>query len=45
MTVLDLMTSPDELTKAKAFFDTDQQKYDHYKPLLTATDVARHPRQ
>jgi len=39
LTVLDLMTSPDELTKAKAFFDGDQQKYDHYKPLLTAGDA------
>ena len=39
MTVLDLMTSPEELTKAKDFFDNDQQKYDHYKPLLTASDA------
>jgi aminobenzoyl-glutamate utilization protein B len=39
LTVLDLMTSPEELTKAKAFFDNDQQKYDHYKPLLTAGDA------
>jgi aminobenzoyl-glutamate utilization protein B len=39
MTVLDLMTTPDELVKAKQFFDTDQQKYDHYKPLVSATDV------
>ena len=39
MTVLDLMTSPEELTKAKAYFDTDQQKYDHYKPFVSATDV------
>jgi aminobenzoyl-glutamate utilization protein B len=39
LTVLDLMTTPDELTKAKAFFDTDQQKYDHYKPFVSATDV------
>jgi len=39
LTVLDLMTSPDELTKARAFFDNDQQKYDHYKPLLTAGDA------
>src|SRR4051812_48066741 len=39
LTVLDLMTSPDELTKAKTFFDNDQQKYDHYKPLLTAGDA------
>jgi aminobenzoyl-glutamate utilization protein B len=39
LTVLDLMTSPDELIRAKAFFDNDQQKYDHYKPLLTAGDA------
>jgi len=39
LTVLDLMTAPEELTKAKAFFDSDQQKYDHYKPLLTAGDA------
>jgi len=39
LTVLDLMTTPEELTKAKAYFDTDQQKYDHYKPFVTATDV------
>jgi aminobenzoyl-glutamate utilization protein B len=39
MTVLDLMTTPEELTKAKAYFDTDQQKYDTYKPLVSATDV------
>ena len=39
LTVLDLMTSPEELTKAKAYFDTDQQKYDHYKPFVTATDT------
>jgi aminobenzoyl-glutamate utilization protein B len=39
MTVLDLMTSPDELAKAKTYFDTDQQKFDHYAPLITATDV------
>jgi aminobenzoyl-glutamate utilization protein B len=39
MTVLDLMTSPDELAKAKTYFDTDQQKYDHYKPFVTASDV------
>ena len=39
LTVLDLMTSPEKLTEAKAFFDNDQQKYDHYKPLLTATDA------
>ena len=39
LTVLDLMTTPEELTKAKAYFDTDQQKYDHYKPFLSASDV------
>jgi len=39
MTVLDLMTTPEELTKAKAYFDTDQKKYDTYKPLVSATDV------
>lgn len=39
LTVLDLLTTPEELTKAKTYFDTDQQKYDTYKPLLTATDV------
>jgi aminobenzoyl-glutamate utilization protein B len=39
MTVLDLMTSPEELSKAKAYFDTDQQKYDHYKPFVTASDT------
>jgi aminobenzoyl-glutamate utilization protein B len=37
--VLDLMTSPEELTKARTFFDTEQKKYDSYKPLLTATDA------
>ncbi len=39
MTVLDLMTTPEELAKAKQYFDTDQQKYDTYKPLVTASDV------
>jgi aminobenzoyl-glutamate utilization protein B len=39
LTVLDLMTSPDELAKAKKFFNEDQQKYDHYKPFVTASDV------
>ena len=39
LTVLDLMTSPEELAKAKKFFNEDQQKYDHYKPFVTATDV------
>jgi aminobenzoyl-glutamate utilization protein B len=33
------MTSPDEMTKAKDFFANDQQKYDHYKPFVSATDV------
>ena len=39
MTALDLLTTPEELAKAKQYFDTDQQKYDTYKPLLTAADV------
>jgi aminobenzoyl-glutamate utilization protein B len=39
LTVLDLMTSPEELSKARTFFDTEQKKYDSYKPLLTATDA------
>jgi aminobenzoyl-glutamate utilization protein B len=39
LTVLDLLTTPEELTKAKAFFDGEQQKYDHYKPFVSATDV------
>jgi aminobenzoyl-glutamate utilization protein B len=39
LTVLDLMMTPDELTKAKDFFNSEQQKYDHYKPFLSATDV------
>ena len=39
MTVLDLMTTPQLVTDAKQYFDTDQQKYDHYDPMLTATDV------
>jgi aminobenzoyl-glutamate utilization protein B len=39
MTVLDLMTSPEELAKAKQYFDVDQQKFDHYAPLVSATDV------
>jgi aminobenzoyl-glutamate utilization protein B len=39
LTVLDLMMTPEELTKAKAYFDTDQQKYDHYKPFVSATDA------
>ena len=39
MTVLDLMTSPEEITKAKDYFNNDQQKYDHYKPFVTAADV------
>src|SRR6202012_4018188 len=38
LTVLDLMTSPDLLPAAKSYFNTDQQKYDHYDPMLTATD-------
>ena len=39
LTVLDLMTTPEELAKAKKFFNEDQQKYDTYKPFVTATDV------
>ena len=39
MTVLDLMTSPEELAKAKTYFDVDQQKFDHYAPLVSAGDV------
>ena len=39
LTVLDLMTTPDEITQAKKYFSEDQQKYDHYKPFLTASDV------
>jgi aminobenzoyl-glutamate utilization protein B len=39
LTVLDLMTSTEELQKAKEFFTVDQQKFDHYKPFVTATDV------
>lgn len=39
MTVMDMMTSPDLLVQAKQYFDTDQQKFDHYDPMLTAADV------
>jgi aminobenzoyl-glutamate utilization protein B len=39
LTVLDLMTSPELLAAAKSYFNTDQQKYDHYDPMLTATDA------
>jgi len=39
LTVLDLMTSSELLVAAKSYFHTDQQKYDHYDPMLTATDV------
>ena len=39
MTVLDMMTTPQLIVDAKHYFDTDQQKYDHYDPMLTATDV------
>ena len=39
MTVLDLMTTPQLLVDAKAYFDNDQQKYDHHDPFLTASDV------
>ena len=45
LTVLDLMTTPEELTKAKAYFDTDQQKYDHYKPFAVGDRRAGHPHQ
>ncbi len=38
MTVLDLMTTPEALIKAKDYFNTVQQKYDHYDPFLTAAD-------
>jgi metal-dependent amidase/aminoacylase/carboxypeptidase family protein len=38
-TVLDLMTTPDKLAEARKYFDTDQQQFDHYQPLLSATDV------
>jgi aminobenzoyl-glutamate utilization protein B len=39
LTVLDLMTTPDLLVQARKYFDTDQQKYDHYDPMLTVADV------
>ena len=39
MTVLDLMTTPQALVDAKAYFDNDQQKYGPYDPFLTATDT------
>jgi aminobenzoyl-glutamate utilization protein B len=39
LTVLDMMTAPELLVQAKTYFDTDQQKYDHYDPMLTASDV------
>ncbi len=39
LTVLDLMTTPEALAEAKHYFDTDQQKFDHYDPMLTAKDV------
>jgi aminobenzoyl-glutamate utilization protein B len=39
MTVLDMMMTPELLTQAKQYFDTDQQKFDHYDPMLTASDV------
>ena len=39
LTVLDLMTTPEALVQAKQYFDTDQQKFDHYDPMLTAKDV------
>ncbi len=40
LTVLDLMTSPEDLAKAKKFFNEDLQKYDRCKPFLAATDVS-----
>jgi aminobenzoyl-glutamate utilization protein B len=39
LTVLDLMTTPELLTQAKQYFSTDQQKFDHYDPMLTSTDT------
>ena len=39
LTVLDLMMTPEALADAKKYFDTEQQKYDHYDPMLTANDV------
>lgn len=39
MTVLDLMTKPELRSKAKEYFDVDQQKVDHYDPMLRAGDV------
>jgi aminobenzoyl-glutamate utilization protein B len=39
LTVLDLMLTPEALVQAKQYFDTDQQKFDHYDPMLTAKDV------
>lgn len=39
MTVLDLMTKPELRAQAKQYFDTDQQKYDHYDPMLRPDDV------
>ncbi len=39
LTVLDLMTTPEVLAEAKKYFDTDQQKFDQYDPMLTAGDV------
>ena len=27
------------MVQAKQYFDTDQQKFDHYDPMLTASDV------
>ena len=39
MTVLDLMATPQLVADAKHYFDTDQQKFDHYDPMLTASDV------
>ncbi|WP_374570059.1 amidohydrolase [Phenylobacterium sp.] len=38
LTVLDLMTTPSLLAEAKDYFNTDQQKYDTYDPVLTKDD-------
>jgi len=39
MTVLDLMTKPELRAQAKQYFAVDQQKYDHYDPMLRPGDV------
>jgi aminobenzoyl-glutamate utilization protein B len=38
MTLLDLMTRPDLLVQAKAYFKDVQNKDQHYMPMLTAAD-------